>query len=219
MSTYYVAQGERVTGPFVESQLMAMWAAGGITADAQVMMEGSEVWVPVLDEVRAIEALAPKVKQQVSAERAKPVRSGGSFLEAIKIMLVVGVVIAALSMFANHQSRGTVSQDQSRGLSSIKTWMRTNLADGQARLVAMSGIMKVGDSELRKVRIASLNKFGGPVMENLMFELSGHVVIDAITGDEFVPWLESKASKLTAAEALKLRSEARALAGAVMVSQ
>lgn len=47
MNAYYIAEGEQVTGPFVQSQLRAMWNAGQITAAAQACLEGTEEWEPL----------------------------------------------------------------------------------------------------------------------------------------------------------------------------
>ncbi len=47
MDAYYIAEGERVSGPFVQSQLRAMWNSGQITAAAQACLEGTEEWEPL----------------------------------------------------------------------------------------------------------------------------------------------------------------------------
>jgi TM2 domain-containing membrane protein YozV len=59
MNAYYIAEGEQVTGPFVEDQLMNMWRLGQITANAQVCLEGTEEWVPIRTEIHTIEAFRP----------------------------------------------------------------------------------------------------------------------------------------------------------------
>lgn len=57
-AAYYIAEGEKVTGPFLEEQLLNMWRFGQITANAQVQMEGSDEWVPIRAEISTIEAFA-----------------------------------------------------------------------------------------------------------------------------------------------------------------
>jgi TM2 domain-containing membrane protein YozV len=59
-STYHIAHGDQVTGPFTEEQMLNMWRMGQITADAQVMMIGTEEWVPIQAEITTIEAFKPR---------------------------------------------------------------------------------------------------------------------------------------------------------------
>ena len=47
MNKYWLSRdGGSSEGPFAESQLLNMWNAGGITAAAQVCLEGTDDWIP-----------------------------------------------------------------------------------------------------------------------------------------------------------------------------
>ena len=63
MNAYYIAEGERVTGPFAEDQIAHMWRSGSITADAMVCLEGTTDWVSIREEMAVIEAMKPRVNR------------------------------------------------------------------------------------------------------------------------------------------------------------
>jgi hypothetical protein len=105
MNAYYIAEGEQVTGPFVEDQLMNMWRLGQITANAQVCLEGTEEWVPIRTEINTIEAFRPKITRDMrgvySTEQAvKPSKSEGT--AALLTLLLVG----AGHVYAGEAGRG-----------------------------------------------------------------------------------------------------------------
>lgn len=68
MNAYYIAEGDRVTGPFTEDQLAHMWRNGAITANAMVCLEGTTDWVSIRDEMASMEAMRPKVRNSLAAD-------------------------------------------------------------------------------------------------------------------------------------------------------
>lgn len=86
MNTYWLSRdgGAAAEGPFAEDQILAMWRHGAITAAALVCLEGTEDWVPVAEEIRAMEQLNPSIavqRQAVNQARrgsAKRERSAGA---------------------------------------------------------------------------------------------------------------------------------------------
>jgi hypothetical protein len=56
MNLYWLSRdGGPTEGPFAEDQLLSMWRAGSITVGAMVCLEGTDDWVPVVDEIRTLE--------------------------------------------------------------------------------------------------------------------------------------------------------------------
>lgn len=103
MTTYFIAQEGQVTGPFAEEQLLDLWQRGAVTMDAQVMMEGTEAWVPIGDEINSIQALKPRrrpVARSYSHAMAQPVRS-------VRMAVGLSLLITGLGhIYAGHVGRG-----------------------------------------------------------------------------------------------------------------
>lgn len=217
MMTYFVSDKGEVRGPFAESQLLQMWNSGHITVEAQVCEQGSQDWFPASMLMKQIESSSIADER---TRRAKP----GCVYQATRAGLVVMVVLLIIVFLTQKSdSTGTSQADVEReelftGRSSIKTWIAANLADPQARLVAVGRVMKVGEWEMKKARVAARNKLGGPIMEDMIFSLSGHVVIEKMTVDEFAVWMGAEERKLDDAAAAKLREQVKAFARAPLYS-
>lgn len=105
MNAYYIAEGEQVTGPFVEDQLMNMWRLGQITANAQVCLEGTEEWVPIRTEIHTIEAFRPKITRDMRGvySTEQPVKSSKS--ESVAALLSL-LLVGAGHMYAGEVAAG-----------------------------------------------------------------------------------------------------------------
>src|SRR3569623_1511272 len=98
MVAYYVAEGETVTGPFVESQLVEMFKAGRLTAAAQVCVAGQEEWQPICTTIPGIAFFALPRK----AAPKEPVGAPGPALATATnpVGLRIGFVAVLLFVFA-----------------------------------------------------------------------------------------------------------------------
>jgi len=114
---YYIAEGSRVRGPFVESQLLTMWRSGSITAAAQASLGRSEVWVPLIGIIDEFElrdvgkrnpivppvpppaAAAPKYANRVRREQNGCLRFGLILFGIVGLFfyLIPGLILFALA--------------------------------------------------------------------------------------------------------------------------
>lgn len=107
MNAYFVAMGEAVTGPFGEGQLLVMWRAGAITADALVCLEGTEDWRSIADEVAAIEALnVPMQQQRRAAMMARYAGIKSKRCHPGTAALLSVLLVGAGHMYAGETGRG-----------------------------------------------------------------------------------------------------------------
>lgn len=67
MNTYHINDNCKVTGPFAEEQLINLWKAGQVTANAMVRLEGTEEWVHIQDELATLDSLSGKRRRSAGA--------------------------------------------------------------------------------------------------------------------------------------------------------
>lgn len=193
MNAYYVAEGEVVTGPFAETQLGAMWQAGAITAHAMVCLEGTEEWVPIRTELNTMEAMKPKpppamlvpapVRMQMPP--VKPSLGRRIRDKIIRLAVLVGVALVILVGLALVLSRPMPDEDGYSVRRSLKEWIGSNVADPNARLMAVSDVFTIDGLSYIKARIAGRNALGGPVMSDMVFYVIGGQAQNPMSQEDF----------------------------------
>ena len=194
-------------------QVRAMWLNGQIAATDQLMEKGRSQWYS-----------ASTVMAVANAQESLPEKKSGGCLNqlatAIVAVLIIVVVFGILGATVKDSGRpASGSMGSIQGSSSIKRWVRNNIADPEARVVALSEVVTVGGDQWKKARIAGRNKFGGPIMEDKIFSMHGSTVIGDWTSTQFTYWVDSEAKKLNPEAEAKLRREAAALATATLYAQ
>lgn len=193
-------------------QVRAMWLNGQIAATDQLSEQGRSQWYSA----STMMAVA-KAEESVPKKKAGCLSLLGTALAALLIIVVIFGILGASVKDSGGSGSGATGSIQ--GSSSIKRWVRNNIADPEARVVALSEVMTIGGEDWKKARIAGRNRFGGPIMEDKIFSLHGSTVIGHWTTTQFSLWVESEAAKLTEDRAAKLRREASAFATATLYAQ
>ena len=194
-------------------QVRAMWLNGQIAATDQLMEKGRSQWYS------ASTVMAVANAQESVPEKKKGVGCLGSIFAAV-FALVIFLIVANMSEKRSSGGSDTSALSSTiRGSSSIKRWLETNVADPDARIVALSEVAQVGEFEWKKARIAGRNALGGPIMNDQIFSVSGATVGQAWTVEQFAAWVDTEAAKLDTDAARKFRMQAALFRASTLYAQ
>jgi len=169
--TYWLSpsKGAETKGPFTLDQLQKMYDSGLVTAQALVCPNGSEDWIflhELMGESKARAETSRRRTSSVSTVLKAEKRSGFGCLALFGCAGLLMLILIGLShLGGGFDDSSEIGKSLSLN-SSVKSWMRSNLADGDAEIMGIGDPVLFDDSYYRIVRLRGKNSFGGPVVND-----------------------------------------------------